>query len=105
MIKTRLATAAAAALFGLAAITGTVLTCATPANATSGAPSDSTSSTEPSANASSGAPSANGSNADARDSRIAQPKPLRPETGQPFSKDPYPQVNDFPGLPGNPWSE
>jgi hypothetical protein len=94
LIKTRLASAAAASLFGLAAIAGTVLTCAAPANASSGAPS---------ASASSADPSDNGSSAGARDSKIAPPKPARPETGQPFSKNPYPQVNPFPGLPGNPW--
>jgi hypothetical protein len=88
MIKTRLATAAAASLFGLAAIAGTVLTSAPSANASTGAHS---------ANGSSGAPSPH----------IPEPKHTGPKTGpkvgQPFSKDPYPETNPFPSLPGNPW--
>jgi len=75
MIKTRLANAAAASLFGLAAIAGTVLTVAAPANASDGAPSTQT----------------------------ARPELAGPNTGQPFSGDPYPESNPFPLLPGNPW--
>jgi hypothetical protein len=93
MIKTRLASAAAASLFGLAALAGTVLTVAAPANASTGAPSANASSAEPSANASRGASSI----------QIARPNPVDPKVGQPFSKNPYPQVNPFPSLPGNPW--
>jgi hypothetical protein len=96
MIKTRVASAAAASLFGLAALAGTVVTVAAPAHASSGAPS---------AHGSSGAPSASASSAGVRDSKIARPNPKRPETGQPFAKNPYPQVNPFPGLPENPWKQ
>jgi hypothetical protein len=88
MIKTRLASAAAAFLFGLAAIASTVLTSA------------------PSANASSGAPSANGSSG-AHSPHISEPKHTGPKTGpkigQPFSHDPYPEANPFPSLSENPW--
>jgi hypothetical protein len=102
MIKTRLASAAAASLFGLAALAGTVLTVAAPANASTGAPSANASTGAPSANASSAAPSANASRG-ASSIQIARPNPVDPKVGQPFSKNPYPQVNPFPSLPGNPW--
>ena len=36
--------------------------------------------------------------------QIARPKPADPKVGQPFSKNPYPQPNPFPGFPGNPWA-
>ena len=94
MIKTRIASAAALFTFGLAALGGTFLTIAAPANASTGAPSASTSSAEPSTHTSSGAPAI----------PIARPKPADPKVAQPFSKDPYPQVNPFPSLPGNPWA-
>ena len=93
MIKIRIASAAATSVFGLAALAGAVVTVAAPAHASSGAPSASTSSTEPSTHTSSSAP----------EIPIARPKPADPKVGQPFSKDPYPQPNPFPGLPGNPW--
>jgi hypothetical protein len=103
MIKTRIASAAAASVFGLAALTGTVLTVAAPANASTGAPSSNTSSAEPSANASSGEASANASTG-TPPIQIARPKPADPKVGQPFSKNPYPQANPFPGFSGNPWA-
>ena len=90
MIKIRIASAAAASVFGLAALAGTVATLAAPANASTGAPSASDSSAQPSTHTSSGAPAI----------QIARPKPADPKVGQPFSKDPYPQPNPFPGFSG-----
>ena len=84
-IKTRLASAAAASLFGLAAIAGTVLTCAAPANASSAAPSTQIAQQEPAGPG------------------TEQQEPTGPQAGQPFSGDPYPESNPFPSLPGNPW--
>jgi hypothetical protein len=103
MIKTRIASAAAASLLGLAALTGTVLTVAAPANASTGAPSTNTSSTEPSTDTSSTEPSANAPTG-VPAIQIARPKPADPKVGQPFSKNPYPQPNPFPGFSGNPWA-
>jgi hypothetical protein len=95
MIKTRLAGAAAASLFGLAALAGTVATVAAPANAAPGASSTDTSSAQSSTHTSNRGPAI----------PIARPKPADPKVGQPFSKNPYPQVNPFPGLAGNPWAQ
>jgi hypothetical protein len=102
VITTRLASAAAASLFGLAALAGTALTVAAPATASTGAPSagsstaapsDTASSAEPSHDASSGVPAIH----------IARPHAAESTAGKPFSKNPYQQVNPFPSLPGNPW--
>jgi hypothetical protein len=95
MIKTRLASAAAAFMFGLAAIAGTVLTCAAPANATTAASSTQTEEQEPASPKT--APQKPAS------PNFAPQKPAGPPAGQPFSKNPYPESNPFPGLSGNPY--
>ena len=75
MIKTRLASTAAAFMFGLAALSGTVLTLSAPASAASALPGTHTASADLAAS----------------------------NTVGPFSRDPYPESNPFPSLPGNPW--
>jgi hypothetical protein len=73
VIKTRLINTAAAFVVGLGAVTGTVLTFAAPAGA----------STAPLA-----AQTATGGDS---------------HTVGPFSQNPYPETNPFPQLPANPW--
>src|SRR5262245_30655515 len=88
MIKTGLASVAAASLFGLAAAAGTVLAGAAPANASTAAPAGNGSRIAPSP-------------------QVAQRGPAGPKTGskagQPLSGDPYPESAPFPSLPGHRW--
>lgn len=76
MIKTRLAGTAAALIFGLGAVAGTVLTFAAPASASTAAPASA--STAPQA---------------------------KTWAGGSFVRNPYPESNAFPTLPGNPWDK
>jgi hypothetical protein len=90
MLKIRLVNTAAAVLVGLGALTGTVLTFAAPASAATQADTGAVPAfTTP-------------------DSSSTSPQATQPATGAtvgPFSGNPYPEANQFPQLPGNPWGQ